>query len=89
LTEYTLFTLFKETIFLAFSLAAPILVLGMLIGILVSVFQTATSIQEQSLTFIPKLLITALALIGLAPWMLTRLMEFTIRLLGQLQQFAR
>ncbi len=89
MTEYTLFTLFKETIFLAFSLAAPILVLGMLIGILVSVFQTATSIQEQSLTFIPKLLITALALIGLAPWMLTRLMEFTIRLLGQLQQFAR
>ncbi len=89
MTEYTLFTLFKETIFLAFSLAAPILVLGMLIGILVSVFQTATSIQEQSLTFIPKLLITALAVIGLAPWMLTRLMEFTIRLLGQLQQFAR
>jgi len=41
------------------------------------------------LTFIPKLLVTALALIGLAPWMLTRLMEFTIKLLGQLQNFAR
>lgn len=89
MTEYTLYELFKETIFLSFTLSAPILVLGMLIGIIVSIFQTATSIQEQSLTFIPKLLITALALIGLAPWMLTKLMEFTIKLLGQLQTFAR
>lgn len=89
MTEYTLYQLFKETIFLAFTLAAPMLVLGMCVGILVSIFQTATSIQEQSLTFIPKLLITALALVGLAPWMLTKLMEFAIRLLGQLQTFAR
>lgn len=89
MTEYTLFELFKETILLSFILSAPILILGMLIGILVSVFQTATSIQEQSLTFIPKLLVTALALIGLAPWMLSKLMEFTIKLLGQLQTFAR
>lgn len=89
MTEYTLFELFKETILLSFILSAPILLLGMLIGILVSVFQTATSIQEQSLTFIPKLLITAMALIGLAPWMLAKLMTFTIKLLGQLQTFAR
>lgn len=89
MTEYTLFELFKETILLSFLLSAPILLLGMLIGILVSVFQTATSIQEQSLTFIPKLLITAMALIGLAPWMLAKLMTFTIKLLGQLQTFAR
>ncbi|MGM0599078.1 MAG: flagellar biosynthetic protein FliQ [Candidatus Rifleibacteriota bacterium] len=89
MTEYTLYELFKETIFLAFTLSAPILILGMLIGITVSVFQTATSIQEQSLTFIPKLLITALALIALAPWMLTKLMQFATKLLGQLQMFAR
>ncbi|MFZ5951570.1 MAG: flagellar biosynthetic protein FliQ [Candidatus Rifleibacteriota bacterium] len=89
MTEYTLFELFKETILLSFMLSAPILLLGMVIGILISIFQTATSIQEQSLTFIPKLLATALALIGLAPWMLAKLMDFTIRLLGQLQTFAR
>ncbi|MEW6710074.1 MAG: flagellar biosynthetic protein FliQ [Candidatus Riflebacteria bacterium] len=89
MTEYTLFELFKETILLSFMLSAPILLLGMAIGILISIFQTATSIQEQSLTFIPKLLATALALIGLAPWMLAKLMDFTTRLLGQLQTFAR
>jgi flagellar biosynthetic protein FliQ len=89
MTEYTLYELFKETIFLAFTLSAPILVLGMTIGILVSIFQTATSIQEQSLTFIPKLMATALALIALAPWMLTKLMQFTMKLLGHLQNFGR
>jgi flagellar biosynthetic protein FliQ len=89
MTEYTLYELFKETFFLALLLTSPILVLGMLIGVVVSIFQTATSIQEQSLTFIPKLLITGLAMIWLAPWMLTQLMQFTLKLLGQLQNFAR
>ena len=89
MTEYTLYELFKETFFLALMLSAPILLLGMIIGVMVSIFQTATSIQEQSLTFIPKLLITGLAMIWLAPWMLTQLMQFALRLLGQLQTFAR
>lgn len=89
MTEYTLYELFKETFFLCLVLSAPILLLGMVIGVMVSIFQTATSIQEQSLTFIPKLLITALAMIWLAPWMLTKLMQFTYKLLGQLQTFAR
>lgn len=89
MTEYTLYELFKETFFLCMLLTAPLLILGMVIGILVSIFQTATSIQEQSLTFIPKLLITALAMIWLAPWILTQLMQFATKLLGQLQNFAR
>ncbi|NCB38233.1 MAG: flagellar biosynthetic protein FliQ [Erysipelotrichia bacterium] len=89
MTEYTLYELFKETFFLCLLLSAPVLILGMLIGVAVSIFQTATSIQEQSLTFIPKLLITGMAMIWLAPWMLTKLMTFTYQLLGQLQNFAR
>lgn len=89
MTEYTLYELFKETILLAFTLSAPVLVLGMLTGISVSIFQTATSIQEQSLTFIPKLFMTAIALIVLSPWMLSKLMVFATALLGQLQNFAR
>lgn len=89
MTEYTLYELFKETFFLALVLTSPVLLLGMTIGIIVSIFQTATSIQEQSLTFIPKLLITGLAMIWLAPWMLTQLMQFAIKLMGQLHTFAR
>jgi flagellar biosynthetic protein FliQ len=89
MTEYTIVELFKQTFYLCMLLSAPILILGMIIGVIVSIFQTATSIQEQSLTFIPKLLITGLAMIWLAPWMLARLMQFSIQLLGQLQTFAR
>ena len=89
MTEFDLLKLFEQTFFEMMLLSAPTLLLGMLIGIFVSIMQTATSIQEQSLTFIPKLLITGLSMIWLAPWMLGRLMNFAIQLLGQLQIFAR
>ncbi len=89
MTEYTLVELFKQTFFLCLLLSSPILLLGMALGVVISIFQTATSIQEQSLSFVPKLLITGLALIWLAPWMLSRLLQFTTQLLGQLQTFAR
>ncbi len=89
MTEFVLLKLFEQTFFLCLLLSAPILLLGMVVGVLISIVQTATSIQEQSLTFIPKLLLTGLAMIWLAPWMLTRLMQFTTQLLGQLQTFAR
>jgi len=81
--------LFSDTFMLTLKLSVPILTLGMVIGIIVSIFQTATSIQEQTLTFIPKLIITALALIGLSPWMLQQIMTFTINLMGRLQDYAR
>jgi len=85
----TVVMLFSDTFMLTLKLSVPILTLGMIIGIIVSIFQTATSIQEQTLTFIPKLIITALALIGLSPWMLQQIMTFTINLMGRLQDYAR
>jgi len=88
MTEMTLLQLLRETIFLAFTLAMPLLLTGMTVGVLVSIVQTATSIQEQSLSFIPKLVATVLALIALSPWMLSRLMQFAHKLLSGLQQFA-
>lgn len=89
INEVTVIKLFSETFMLTLKLSVPILLLGMLIGILISIFQTATSIQEQTLTFIPKLIITALALIGLSPWMLQQIMLFTMNLMGNLENFAR
>jgi flagellar biosynthetic protein FliQ len=89
INEVTVIKLFSETFMLTLKLSVPILLLGMFIGILISIFQTATSIQEQTLTFIPKLIITALALIGLSPWMLQQIMLFTMNLMGNLENFAR
>ncbi len=89
MTEYTIYELFNESLLLTLKLSSPILLIGMLVGVLVSIFQTATSIQEQSLTFVPKIIVTVMALIGLGPWMLTQLMQFAFKLMGQLQNFAR
>jgi flagellar biosynthetic protein FliQ len=61
-------------------LAAPLLLVALTIGLLVSVFQTVTQIQEQTLSFVPKLLgVGATFLVGL-PWMLQLLVEYTTRL---------
>ncbi len=89
MNEFDLLKLLEQVFFLCLLLSAPILLLGMIVGVLISIVQTATSIQEQSLTFVPKLLLTGLAMIWLAPWMLAHLMQFTTQLLGQLQIFAR
>lgn len=89
MTEFVIYELFREAILLAFKLAAPTLLVGMCVGITVSIIQTATSIQEQSLTFIPKLFVTGTVMIWLAPWIFTELSQFAIRLLGQLESFSR
>jgi flagellar biosynthetic protein FliQ len=72
----------------AVALAAPILITAMVIGLAVSLFQSVTSIQEQTLTFVPK----ALAIIGLLivtmPWMLRTMMEFTTAMIQKMPQMV-
>ncbi|WP_269532386.1 flagellar biosynthesis protein FliQ [Chitinimonas sp. BJYL2] len=58
----------------------PMLIAGLIVGLLVSVFQAATQINEATLSFIPKLLITFLVAVLAGPWMLSILMDYTIRL---------
>lgn len=89
MNEYVFLELLRETMFLSLKITIPILGAGMLVGILVSIFQTATSIQDQSLSFIPKLFATIGAIIVLGPWILTILLLFTHKLLAGLQTFAR
>lgn len=61
-------------------LAAPLLIPALLIGLLVGMFQAATQINEMTLSFIPKLIAVAVALIVAGPWMLTTLISFTTEL---------
>ncbi len=89
MTEFTLLEIMKETIYLSFMIALPMLAVGTIVGVIISIIQTATSIQDQSLSFIPKLLATFATLVAFGPWMLKTMMAFTIRLLGDLQMFAR
>lgn len=69
--------LMYEVFVLALKLAAPMLVISMLIGLLISIFQAATQIHEQTITFLPKLLVIALILVFTGSNMLVMLQDFT------------
>jgi flagellar biosynthetic protein FliQ len=70
-------------------LAAPVLLGGLLAGLVVSVFQAMTQINEITLTFIPKIIATAVALLVFGPWMLSRLVTFTTLLFQSLPTYVR
>lgn len=66
----------REALFLVIKTALPVLLVSMVIGLIVSIFQTVTSIQEQTLTFVPKVICVFLALILFGHWMLNNMVEF-------------
>ena len=74
----------NEMLWTGIWLAAPVLGLSMLVGLLISVFQVVTQIQEMSLTFVPKILTVALTLIAFGPWMMAVLLEFSRTVIGNI-----
>jgi flagellar biosynthetic protein FliQ len=69
-------------------IAAPILLIGMLTGLIISIIQATTSIQEQTLTFVPKIaaILGAVAIFG--PWIISSMVQFTIRLFQQISSMS-
>ncbi len=80
--------LFKSTILFALYIVAPFLITMLVVGLITSLFQAVTSMQEQTVTFAPKLLaLSALALL-LAPWLLRSLSEYTITIFARMATLA-
>jgi flagellar biosynthetic protein FliQ len=79
----------QQCMWLAAQIAAPMILTGLVVGVLVSVFQAATQIQEQSLVFVPKVVTLLLALSLCGGWMMTRLVDFTRTLFLSLPQLIR
>lgn len=69
--------------------SAPLLGLSLIVGLLVSIFQATTQIQEQTLSFIPKILSVIVAIAVFGTWMLNTLVEYTTELYGSIVQFIR
>ena len=80
--------LLKNLMFQGVTLAAPILLTAMVIGLGISLFQAVTTIQEQTLSFVPKALGIVALLVILMPWMLRTLMEFTIGTIEKMPQMV-
>ena len=79
----------SDALFLVIKVSAPILLVSMIVGLLISIFQTVTSIQEQTLTFVPKILAVFLSIIVLGNWMLTQITEFMNRLWSNFSLYTR
>ena len=77
----------SEMLWTAILIAAPVLGLALAVGLIVSIFQVVTQIQEMSLTFIPKIITVALTLIAFGPWMLSTLVEFARTVIGNIPAY--
>jgi len=80
---------FFEAIKTAILLAAPMLLAGLLVGLAVSIFQSVTSINEMTMTFIPKMLAVACALLFFLPWMVQTMLSFTQNLFTNIDLYIR
>ncbi len=78
----------QEAIYTILIVIAPVAGVALAVGLLVSIFQAATQIQEQTLAFIPKIIAVFLTILIFGAWMLRHVVDFTTHLLGNLSQFV-
>ena len=86
MTPELVMSLGRQAVEMTLILAGPLLLSALAVGLIVSIFQAATQINEQTLSFIPKLIATFIALLLAGPWMLQMMVEFIRRLLENIPQ---
>ncbi len=79
----------EDALFTIIKCAAPLLLVSLVVGLIVSIFQTVTSIQEQTLTFVPKILAIFLALIVMGHWIMNSMVEYMTRLWTNFNAYIR
>lgn len=79
----------RDALLVVLLVSAPLLGFALLIGVLISIFQAVTQIQEMTLTFVPKIIVTFLALIIFGPWIIRILLNFTTNLFLQLPEYMK
>ncbi len=79
----------QDAIKVTLLISLPVLIMGLVIGLAISIFQAVTQINEMTLTFVPKILVVLVGLIFLAPWMLEHMMTFTIAVIEQIPTYIR
>jgi len=77
LTPQTVISIGREALTVVLLVAGPMLAFGLVIGLIISIFQAVTQINEMTLTFVPKILAVALALLVFLPWMINTVVDFT------------
>ncbi|MCI6180011.1 MAG: flagellar biosynthesis protein FliQ [Treponema porcinum] len=85
----TVVNVMRSGIFQIFILILPVLSAALIIGLIVAIFQATTSIQEQTLTFLPKLIVILLVLALLSGWMFSELRDYTVKLFEMIPELAK
>lgn len=85
MTEELIIEILKDVFYTTFIILLPILGVSLIVGVFVSIFQAATSIQEMTLTFVPKLVATIVVIIFLLPWIIDKLVSITIKMFTMFQ----
>ncbi|MGQ9486484.1 MAG: flagellar biosynthesis protein FliQ [Armatimonadota bacterium] len=80
MTEAQVLEVGRQALWVLIQVALPVLIFGMVVGVLVSLFQAVTQIQEVTLTFVPKIVAVAVALVIFGPWMLATMVAFMVKL---------
>ncbi|AKP46878.1 MULTISPECIES: flagellar biosynthesis protein FliQ [Bacillus] len=81
-------SLAEKGVYMILILSGPIMLIGLIVGLVVSIFQAMTQIQEQTLAFIPKIVAMLVGLVFFGPWMLTHMISYTSQILSNLTQFV-
>jgi flagellar biosynthetic protein FliQ len=77
-----------EAVYTVLKASAPMLLIGLVVGLIISIFQATTQIQEQTLAFVPKIVAVLLSILIFGPWILSTLVDFTYNLLNNLYKFV-
>lgn len=88
MTNEFVLSLAEKGIYTILLVVGPLLLLALAVGLFVSIFQATTQIQEQTLAFIPKIIAVLVGLVFFGPWMLTKMISFTVDVYQNLNQFA-
>lgn len=84
LSQGEILTIMQQAIYTILKVGAPMMITALVVGLLISIFQAMTQINEQTLVFVPKILAVLLALVLFGSWMMTTLIEFTVKLFDSL-----
>lgn len=89
MTPDTVIGLMAETIKITLLVAAPMLIVGLVVGVLISLFQAVTQIQEMTLVFVPKIVAVMITLIAALPWMIGMMVNFTQNLFMSIPNYVK
>ncbi|WAA13590.1 flagellar biosynthesis protein FliQ [Fervidibacillus halotolerans] len=87
MTTETVIKMAEQGVYTTLLVAGPLLLLALVVGLIVSIFQATTQIQEQTLAFIPKIIAVLIGVVIFAPWMISRMVQYASNIFSNLTRF--